>query len=77
MHGKVTLQGLQLHWGRGWVFPLCCLVSLLSALIAMGLELFPGWDYYLLLATCPFCHLLLLWFTRQHLMHDEGLETWR
>jgi hypothetical protein len=77
MRGKVALQGLHLHWGRGWVLPLCCPVPLVSALIAVAFGLFPGWEYYLLLATCPLCHLLVIWFARHHPMHDEEPETWR
>jgi uncharacterized membrane protein len=77
MRGKVALQGLHLHWGRGWVLPLCCFVPLVSALIAVASGLFPGWEYYLLLATCPLCHLLVIWFARHHLMHDAEPDTWR
>lgn len=77
MRGKVALQGMQLQWGRGWVFPLCCLVPLIGALIVMALGLFPSWEYYLLLATCPLCHLLIVWFARHHMMHDEKPETLR
>jgi uncharacterized membrane protein len=77
MRGKVVLHGLQLQWGRDWVFPLCCLVPLVSALTAVALGLFPGWEYYLLLATCPLCHLLVIWFARHHVMHDEEPETLR
>jgi uncharacterized membrane protein len=77
MRRKVVLQDMQLHWGRGWVLPLCCLVPLLSALIAVALGLFPAWEYYLLLATCPLCHLLVIWFARHHMMHDEEPERLR
>ncbi|MGH8056184.1 MAG: hypothetical protein ACREOH_02940 [Candidatus Entotheonellia bacterium] len=75
MHGKVVLQGIQLQWGRGWVFPLCCFLPLVGALAAVALGLFSGWQYYLLLATCPLCHLLVIWFARHHLMQDEEPET--
>jgi hypothetical protein len=51
MRGKVALQGFQLQWGRGWVFPLCCLVPLVGALAMVALGLLPDWEYYLLLAT--------------------------
>jgi hypothetical protein len=37
----------------------------------------PGWEDYLLLATCPLCHLLVIWFARHHLMHDEEPGTLR
>jgi uncharacterized membrane protein len=77
MRRKVVLQGMQLQGGRGWVFPLCCLVPLVSALIAVAFGLFPGWEYYLLLATCPLCHLLVIWFARHHVMRDEEPETLR
>lgn len=49
MRGKVTLQEIQWRWGRGWVFPLCCLMPLVAALSAVALGLFPGWEYNLLL----------------------------
>jgi hypothetical protein len=75
MRGKVGLQGLGLQWGYGWVFPLCCLVPLVSALIAVAFGLFPGWEYSLLLAVCPLCHLWVIWFARHHLIHDEELGT--
>lgn len=71
MHGKVALQGMHLQWGRGWVFPLCCLLPLVGALAAVALGLFRGWESSLLLATCPLCHLLIIWFARHHLMQDE------
>ena len=58
MRGKVMLQGMQLHWGRGWVFPLCCLVPLIGALTAVALGLFPGWEYYLL---WPPAHYVTCW----------------
>ena len=75
MGGNVTLQGMDLQWGRGWVFPLCCLVPLVGALAAVSWGFFPGWEYYLLLATCPLCHLLVIWFARHHLMQDEEPRT--
>ncbi len=71
MRGKVGLQGLQLQWGRGWVFPLCCLLPLVGTLAALVSGLFWGWEDYLLLATCPLCHLLVVWFARHHLMSKE------
>jgi hypothetical protein len=71
MHGQVALQGIHLRWGRGWGFPLCCLIPLVTALVAVALGLFPGWEYDLLLATCPLCHLLIVWFARHYMMHDE------
>jgi hypothetical protein len=71
MRGKVALQGIQLQWGQGWVFPLCCLAPLVGALAIVAFGLLRGWEYYLLLATCPLCHLLVIWFARHHLMHDE------
>jgi hypothetical protein len=77
MHGQVALQGIQLRWGWGWGFPLCCLVPLVTALVAVAFELLPGWEDYLLLATCPLCHLLVIWFARHHLMHDEEPGTLR
>jgi len=75
MHRQVTLRGMQLQWGRGWGFPLCCLIPLVGALAAVMFGLFPRWESYLLLATCPLCHLLIIWFARHHLMHDEEPET--
>lgn len=76
MHG-VTLRAMQLQRGQDWVFPLCCLVLLVAAPIAVAFGLFPGWEYYLLLATCPLCHLLVIWFARHHVMHDEEPGTLR
>jgi hypothetical protein len=40
-------------------------------------ELLPGWEDYLLLATCPLCHLLVIWFARHHLMYNEEAGTLR
>jgi hypothetical protein len=71
MRGNIARQGIRLQWGQGWGFPLCCLGSLVGALVAVALGLFPGWEYYLLLATCPLCHLLVIWFARHYVMHDE------
>jgi hypothetical protein len=77
MRGRVALQGIHLRWGRGWGFPLCCVVPLVTALVAVAFGLFPGWEYYLLLATCPLCHLLVIWFARHYMMHDEEPGTLR
>jgi len=77
MWGNVALQGILLQWGRGWRFPLCCLVPLVGALVAVAFGLFPGWEYSLLLATCPLCHLLVIWFARYYVMLDEEPGTLR
>jgi hypothetical protein len=50
---------------------------LVTALVAVAFGLLPGWEDYLLLATCPLCHLLVIWFARHHLMHDEEPGTLR
>jgi len=75
MRGTVALQGIHLQWGRGWVLPLCCVVPLIGAVVAVAFGLFPGWEHYLLLATCPLCHLLVIWFAWHHLMHNEERGT--
>jgi hypothetical protein len=71
MRGKVAPQGIRPQGGRGWGGPLCCLVALVGALVTVAFGLFPGWEYLLLLATCPLCHLLIIWFTRHYVMLDE------
>jgi hypothetical protein len=73
MRGNVERQGLGLQWGHGWLFPLCRLVPPVSTPIAAAFGLLPGWEYSLLLAMCPLCHLWVIWVARHHLMHDEGL----
>lgn len=66
MRSKVELQDLGLQWGHGWVFPLCCLVPLVSAPIALAFGLFPGWEYSLLLAVCPTLFWVLALFRASH-----------
>jgi hypothetical protein len=43
----------------------------------VALGLFPGWEYLLLLATCPFCRLLVICFARHYMMLDEEPGTLR
>ena len=75
MRRRVARQGIQLR--SGWGVPLCCLIPLVTALVAVAFELLPGWEDYLLLATCPLCHLLVIWFARHHLMYNEEAGTLR
>jgi hypothetical protein len=77
MRGNVAPQGIQLQGDWGWGFPLCCLIPLVGALVTVALGLFPGWEYLLLLATCPFCRLLVICFARHYMMLDEEPGTLR
>jgi hypothetical protein len=73
MRGNVARQGIQLQGGWGWAFPLRCLVPPVGALVAVAFGLFPGWEFSLLLAACPLCHLFVIWFARHDVMLDGNL----
>jgi hypothetical protein len=77
MRGNVARQGMQLQGRLGWGFPLCCLVPPVGALVTVAFGLFPGWEYSLLLAICPLCHLFVIWFARHDVMLDGEPGTLR